>query len=168
MPSARARCAASMSQIASPITSAFWMSQSSRVAAVTNRSGSGLAWRTWSRVTTGTLAGSTPSAARLCVAVSIRPLVAIAHGMPLSLRKPSSSRAPGSGRTAPLAAWRAYAAACPRLRRCSRSGVIAMPVSRSSMFVNRPPLMPMRRWMRHTDSCTPSSSSDSFHASTCW
>src|SRR5882757_855595 len=36
------------------------------------------------------------------------------------------------------------------------------------MLANRPPLMPILRCMRHTDSGMPSRSSADFHASTCW
>jgi len=50
-----------------------------------NRSGSGLACSTWSRVTIGTPAGM-PSISRLGWALSIRPLVPIAHGTPTFVR----------------------------------------------------------------------------------
>ena len=56
------------------------------------------------------LSGSTPSDARLCPAVSMRPDVAIAHGILFAVRCSSSSRAPGSGFT--LLDSRLYSAAC--------------------------------------------------------
>ena len=90
----------------SPMTREWAMSTPSRSAAARNRSGSGLAYRTWSRVITGTRCGSTPSVAMFGAAVSMRPLVAIAQGMPSALRWASSSRAPGRGRIAPLSARR--------------------------------------------------------------
>src|SRR5271155_5733424 len=46
----------------------------------------------------GVRSGSTPSLARFTAAVSIRPLVAIAQGMPASVSQSNNSRAPGSGR----------------------------------------------------------------------
>src|SRR3954463_13100282 len=45
---------------------------------------------------------------------------------------------------------------------------MSMWVSRSSALVNRPPLMPMRRWMRQTASGMPASSNASCQDRTCW
>jgi phosphoglycolate phosphatase-like HAD superfamily hydrolase len=53
-------------------------------------------------------------------------------------------------------------------RRATSSASTGWPVSRSSAPTNRPPLMPMRRWMRHTDRSIPQSSSASCQARTCW
>ena len=66
----------------------------SRSAAARKRSGSGLAWRTWSRVTIGAPPG-TPSISSVGRAVSSRPLVAIAQGPRARSACASSSRAPG-------------------------------------------------------------------------
>ncbi len=115
---------------------------------------------TWSRVTIGTRSKSTPSVSSTGRAVSMRPLVAIAHGMRASVRCARSSRAPGSGRIAPDR--RLYASACMRRSRSTASRHRSRwPVSRRSMFVNSPPLMPILRWMRQTDSGMPSLSSAS-------
>ena len=65
-----------------------------------NRSGSGLAWATMSRVMIGTLSG-TPSFASTGPAVSIRPLVAMPQAQPTAVSRCSSATAPGSGRTSP-------------------------------------------------------------------
>ena len=103
MPSVRARRAASRSQTLSPTTTACSTGQPSCLTASKNRSGSGLAWGTRSRVTIGTPSG-TPSIAIAGPALSIRPLVAIAQAHPSSERRASSRRAPGSGRTSPIRA----------------------------------------------------------------
>ena len=42
------------------------------------------------------------------------------------------------------------------------------PVSRSSADTNSPPLIPMRRWIRHTDRSMPIRVSAVRHAMTCW
>ena len=98
MPSAPARRAASRSQMLSPTTIEFSIGSSSRAAAARNRSGSGLACRTWSRVTIGVSAGS-PSRSSAGRPVRCRLLVAMAQGSPAAVRAASSSWAPGSGRT---------------------------------------------------------------------
>src|ERR1700719_3625707 len=59
----------------------------------------GLACSTWSRVITGTCAGSIPIAFRLGLAPAIRPLVATAQGTLLAVKCSSSSLVPGNGRT---------------------------------------------------------------------
>ena len=41
-------------------------------------------------------------------------------------------------------------------------------VSRNSALTNKPPLMPIRRWIFHTDSSMPNSASASCQARTCW
>src|SRR5579884_3040699 len=71
-PSARARRAASRSHTLSPTTTDSPIATPRRSAAARNKSGSGLACCTWSRVMTGTLAG-TPSMSRVGLALSMRP-----------------------------------------------------------------------------------------------
>src|SRR5580692_5098628 len=83
MPSAPARRAASRSQTLSPTTQAAAGSTPISAAAARNRSGSGLAWRTISRVTIGASSAS-PSIGCASRAISARPLVAIAQGTPLA------------------------------------------------------------------------------------
>jgi hypothetical protein len=125
-----------------------------------------LAYFTMSRVTTGTLSRSMPSFSSEGPAVSMRPLVAMAQGMEASVSATSSSRAPGNGR---ISSWRRFSAAAWATRsRRFRSRSITSPVSRNSMLVKSPPLMPMRRWMRQTDRVIPSDSSASLQARTCW
>jgi inorganic phosphate transporter, PiT family len=51
--------------------------------------------------------------------------------------------------------------------RSLRSGSMRNPVSRRSMSVNKPPLIPILRWMRQTETSIPSASSASRQASTC-
>jgi hypothetical protein len=43
-----------------------------------------------------------------------------------------------------------------------------LPVSRSNAPTNRPPLIPMGRWIRHTDSSIPPAANASCQASTRW
>ena len=71
----------------SPTTTVCSIGTPSRSAAAMNRSGSGFAYFTSSRVTTTAFAGSTPSASRLTAAVSIRPLVAMAQRVPASRQR---------------------------------------------------------------------------------
>src|SRR3989442_8903882 len=52
--------------------------------------------------------------------------------------------------------------------RATSSGVSRRPVPRASRWRNSPPLMPIRRWMRHTESSMPPCSSASRQARTCW
>jgi hypothetical protein len=85
-PNARARCAASMSQTLSPTTKAPSIPTCNRAAAARNRSGSGLPYFTWSRVTIGILPTSISSFSSSGRAVSRRPLVAIAQGIPAWVR----------------------------------------------------------------------------------
>ena len=141
------------------------MSTFSRSAAVTKRSGSGLACETWSRVTT-TASEATPSISSAGRALSDRPLVAIAQGTCCCVRYVSSSRAPGSRRT--WSAWRRNARWWPCCMCSTCSSVTSRPISRSNAFTNRPPLMPIRRWMRHTASWISLASSASRQARTCW
>jgi hypothetical protein len=77
-PSAWARRAARRSQMLSPPTIAEPMSTLMRSAAARNRSGSGLAWRTSSRVTSGVSDGR-PSMSRAGRAEAAVPLVAMIH-----------------------------------------------------------------------------------------
>ena len=44
----------------------------------------------------------------------------------------------------------------------------ASPVSRISADTNSPPLIPIRRWIRHTDRSMSSRDSAARHAITCW
>src|SRR2546430_17568144 len=90
------RRAASRSHTLSPTTTDSSIGTPSRSAAARNRSGSGFACSTWSRVTIGTPAGM-PSRARLGLGLSLRPLGPIAHGAPAFLRQANSSRAPRGG-----------------------------------------------------------------------
>ncbi len=62
------------------------------------RSGSGLAWRTCSLVTTTASCG-TPSISRAGAAFAALLLVAIAQATPSEISASISSREPGSGRT---------------------------------------------------------------------
>src|SRR5258708_932075 len=137
----------------------------SRSAAARNRSGFGLAYATWSRVTTGVPEGTASMGSGGPGGGGAR-LVAIAHGTRIEDNAASSSRAPGSGRI-----WSSRPSkprACDCRRRSARSSSSVIPNSRSSAFRKSPPLMPIRRWIRHTDRSSPSSWSASRHASTCW
>jgi len=88
-----------MSHTLSPTTVITSASLRRRSAAARNKSGSGLAYFTSSRVTTGTREKSKPSVASEGRAVSMRLLVAMANGMSASDNAASKARAPGSGRT---------------------------------------------------------------------
>ncbi len=92
--------------------------------------------------------------------------MAIAHGTRTRESNARSSLAPGSGRTS--AALRAYASACSACKRAISSPLSGRPVSRDNAATSRPPLMPMRLWMRHTATSMPSASSASRQPSTCW
>ncbi len=118
------------------------MSKPMRSAAARNRSGSGLAWRIWSRVTSGASAGrpSMSSAGRAAVS---SPLVAMAHFTFCSVSVASNSRAPGSGRTVSRRRAKASAFARSSARICSADN--EPPVSRRSALTNNPLLIPMRR-----------------------
>src|SRR5207302_874111 len=72
----------------------------------------------------------------------------------------------GRGRT--VDTWRLNAVAWVCWMRVTSSALSRRPVSRPSASRNSPPLIPIRRWMRHTASSMPVSSSASRHASTCW
>lgn len=81
-------------------------------------------------------------------------------------RRSDRPRAPGSGRTCD--AWRMYASACRRWSSAAASAVSRCPVSRRRACTKSPPLMPMRRWMRHTESSMPAPLSAWRQARTCW
>jgi hypothetical protein len=88
---------------------------------------------------------------RAAEATSLVPLVAMAYGTDREERTPSSSRAPGRGAThEPVRGSRAD----------NRARVVAsrvVPVSRWRALRKSPPLMPIRRWTRHTDRGIPHS-----------
>src|SRR5207253_8943607 len=48
------------------------------------------------------------------------------------------------------------------------SELSCLPVSRNSALTNSPPLIPIRRWIRQTESSIPALPSTSCQASTCW
>ena len=112
------------------------------------------------------VSGPTPSRSSAGRAVKARPLVAIAHFTPASVSSASSSRAPGSAVTEP--ACLRYSTECASWSWLISSGVSVRPVSRSSACTNRPPLIPIRRWMRHTERSTPIVSRAVCQAVTCW
>ena len=78
----------------------------------------------------------------------------------------SSSVAPGSGRTE--SAWARYSSLCQICSMARSSPDSVRPVSRSSADTNRPPLIPIRRWIRHTDRSMDSRASAVRQAITCW
>ena len=165
MPSVPARRAASRSHTLSPTTIACRGSTPSSAAAARNRSGSGLACRTRSLVTIG-VSSASPSSSRAGLAVAAYPLVAIAHLTPAPVSEASSSLAPGSAVTEPICLR--YSAACVSWS-CSMSARDRVrPVSRSRACTKRPPLIPILRWMRHTDRSMPTPVSAARHAITCW
>jgi hypothetical protein len=88
-----------MSQTLSPTTDDASIATPSFSAAARKRSGSGFANRTRSRVMTTVVARSTPRFSRTGRAVSMRPLVAIAHGIAALVSVASNAFAPGRGRT---------------------------------------------------------------------
>ena len=90
----------------------------------------------------------------------------MAHRTPAPVSAASSSRAPGSAVTESI--WARYSAACACCSASMSSLDSDRPVSRSSAVTNSPPLIPMRRWIRHTDSSMPIRISAVRHAMTCW
>ena len=87
-------------------------------------------------------------------ALSILPLVAIAHGTPALVRQESNSRAPGSGRT--CATSRAHASRCHRATFGKVSARVSLrSVSRESASTNSPPLIPILRCRRQTEHLDP-------------
>jgi hypothetical protein len=83
-----------------------------------------------------------------------------------SVSAASRSAAPGSGRTE--SAWARYSAWWARCSMAMSAPDRVRPVSRSRADTNRPPLMPIRRWIRHTDRSMSSRDSAARQAMTCW
>src|SRR5215813_135767 len=90
----------------------------------------------------------------------------MAQGTFRSVSMASSSGAPGSGRTESI--WARYSSPCQTCSMATSSLDSVRPVSRSSADTNRPPLIPIRRWIRHTDRSMFSRDSAVRQAITCW
>src|SRR5215467_4814587 len=90
----------------------------------------------------------------------------MAQGTFRSVSVASSSGAPGSGRTESI--WARYSSPCQTCSMATSSLDSVRPVSRSRADTNRPPLIPIRRWIRHTDRSMFSRASAVRQAITCW
>src|ERR1035438_3115188 len=85
---------------------------------------------------------------------------------PRSVRAASRSAAPGSGRTE--SAWARDSSWCAFCSMAMSASDRVRPVSRSRADTNSPPLIPIRRWIRHTDRSMSSRDSAPRQAMTCW
>ena len=135
-----------MSQMLSPTTTAVSIGAFSRAAAAKNRSGSGLAYLTWSRVTTGFAPGRRRAAQghrRRFHPAARRD----GPTKPALVSHDNNSRAPGSGRMCIAHTGDRRSCGLGAVARCGPRS-ISTPVSRTSWLVNRPPLMAILRWMR--------------------
>src|SRR5215469_16226714 len=90
----------------------------------------------------------------------------MAQGIFRSVSMASNSGAPGRGRTESI--WARYSSPCQTCSKATSSLDSVRPVSRSSADTNRPPLIPIRRWIRHTDRSMFSRDSAVRQAITCW
>ena len=87
------------------------------------------------------------------IAVSPLLLLTIAQGMLISLSCSRSRLGPGNGRTWPIWCAKDRASACCTLR--DSSGPRSRPFSRLRALTKCAPLIPIRRWMRQTESSIP-------------
>jgi hypothetical protein len=164
-PQRRARHAASRSHTEWPTTTASVMSTSSRSAAARNRSGSGLAWPPGPASSPARRRTGTWRTSRVGHAASGSPLVA-----PPTAPAGCSGAAAAGGRRA-VAAPSRRGAHMPRHglagagrpgRRRPAAGLVQQQPTTGHRFI------PMRRWIRHTDSSIPPASNASCQASTRW
>src|SRR5687768_5085013 len=140
MASMPAANAARMSQVESPTYQHSSASTSSRCAASRSRSGAGLARST---ALPSTMRGGVPSrsAATEAATCAAREEVAMAQVTPSSSSRPSSSRAPGSGR-----GWRLRSSNSSPARRSISSDATASsvaPARAATSMANRRPSMPI-------------------------
>src|SRR5581483_696654 len=158
-----ARRAASRSQTASPTTYVVAGAAPSRSAHARKRSGSGFARSTSPRSTT-TTSSPTPSAASDASISGRRPDVAMPWVTRRRRSSDRSSTAPGNGRRSGRSSRKI--SPCRRWMASVSSIVSSRPTSRATARANKPPPIPMRRWMRQPSMGRSASASARCHANT--